>query len=257
MDTPQRLALIRSVSSFFGLSSSSNDDARSISARSVDVEQELPTTIAGIDIEVDESRLLAESKVEAQCLRAMLADADAALAESAAEMERMEQDWTEKVSAFMQKNGQLRVDLKAAQRERATAEGDLDVARKRMAELEQALTDVALGGGDGEEDLPSRPAASSTASVATVESLGDGHGGIDLGSGFSSPDAKPHGMVLDADTILPDVSAPNGATQVGTKAATLEMNWTSPPKLSLNEGSSSHDSLGGGTRTGKGCCAIL
>lgn len=277
--------LIRQVSSFFGLTS--NEDSSTISARAVSVEhEELPppaspqsstaSLLSAADkVEADElltaRNSLAEARTEAQCLNAALADADAALVRTVAEMEQVEQDWTEKVNAFMQKNGELRVHLKAAQRERATAEGERDAARKRIAELEQALTEVALDSGAG-DDLPARRNTSPTPAVGTVESLGDGHGGIDLGgggidlggAGFAPPDAKPNGVVLDVDNIV-TASAPAGEaapTQPPTNAAgvnkSLESTWTSPPKLSLNEGSSSHESAMGETAPkGKGCCAIM
>ena len=197
--------IVRQVSSFFGLN---EDGGGSISARSVGVQrQELPKTVAASGKHEDEpssseSSLLAKAKAETRCLKVMLADADDALAASTSEMEQIEQGWTEKVNGFMQKNGQLRVDLKAAQRARALAEGELDAARKRMAELEQALTDAALGGGE-DDDLPSSRPAAASASVATIASLGDGHGAIDLvGTAGSQQDAKPRGggLVLDASS---------------------------------------------------------
>ena len=69
---------------------------------------------------------------------ASFADADSALADAASNIENIEAEWSEKMNSFMHKNGQLRVELKSAQREAASAQ--------QIALLEAVLAlELALG----------------------------------------------------------------------------------------------------------------
>ena len=74
----------------------------------------------------------------------------------------IEDQWSTKVGDYMQRNAQLRMDVKRADRELATA-------KTRVGVLEQALENAALGSDELQEDLKK--------SSTPVASLGEGHGG--------------------------------------------------------------------------------
>ena len=176
-----------------------------------------------------------------------LADARAEIATLRAEAEsklnQLEEEWSEKMGEYMQRNAQLRVDAKQAVRRATAAEKDLALATERIKTLEQGLEDAALGS----DERLDRQLESGT----PIASLGAGHGGFDLTSpalsqlGLTTPaaarDAAAPGsgglgtggtggiMEIDADELLADgrdTAAAEVAAALAAEQAEVKANYT-------------------------------
>jgi hypothetical protein len=136
---------------------------------------------------------------------------------------------------LVQKNSGLRVEAKQAARRATAAEGALKTAQERVAALEQALTDMALDSGEG-----STARAEIRSPAASIVSLGEGHGGVDLGgnsclaSPLSHTSVSPNqATVLDVDTLVP--GSPARELEDSTASAPAPSKGRSPPRLTLDE----------------------
>ena len=141
-------------------------------------------------------------------LRGALREADVEIGGLNAHIQQLEEEWSSKIGEYMQRNAQLRVDAKQAQRKSAKLERELAAARERIESLEQGLEDAALGSDERLDHI--------VEAGTPVASLAAGHGGFDLttptvrstpglspasamGSGLTSKD-----VILDADALLSD-----------------------------------------------------
>ena len=204
--------------------------------------------------------------VLASLLQTALADADASLRAAQDALERTDIESGAQIGEYMNRNAQLRRDEKQATRRVLDVEAELAQARKRIAELEQALTDAALAGASPDE-LDAHGVERSTKPVA---SLGTGHGGFDLTRSPSPPPggASPPnsgggggrriGAEVEVESLLQDVvSSPSRASggQAVGKARPSEPD-ESPARLSLRDAEPAP--TGPELASGKkgSCCAI-
>ena len=123
-----------------------------------------------------------EQFARASALSTALTDAEAALAAANQQLSVMEDEWSAKEAQIMQRNSSLRIEARQSDRRGKAAERALQAARERIVELEQALTDAALRSDDTADDVSAAAAGSGNSGGNSVVSLGEGHGGIDLGN---------------------------------------------------------------------------
>lgn len=219
----------------------------------------------------------------ASALGTTLRDCEVALADAWQHVGALEDVWSAAEADAMQKNSQMRMEARQSERMAKAKEKAIVVAQQRVQELEQALTDAALRSERDEDDELEQqlvaPRSANKDSSNTVESLGDGHGGVDLGGArhLSSPEAlslhnadarswvKAAGEAGSIVAGGPGSSASPGFDVVptGGKSPT----YTSPPKLTLEETAPMSDSqqdefTPGGMATPKplkntgGCCIV-
>jgi len=187
--------------------------------------------------------LAAKANVLHVTLTTALGEADAAASVAVKHISTVEAEWAAKIGEFVQKNADMRIEAKQATRRAAAAETALDAAKARIAELELALTDVALH--TSEESHPREHSPS----VAHVQSLGAGHGGFDLGGGtYGTSTAGDNGSssspaAVDVNSLI---SSPAGGPS--------ELK-SSPPKLSLDP-TLATDARDQAVTKGGGCCSI-
>ena len=259
--------VLRSISGFFGLTDDlpvvAVDGTSTTNSGCSDLEHISPIT----------SLVVAESDpagVPTRTLRSALGDADCDLAIALQQADSIEDEWSGKQGAAMQQNSSLRIEARQAEKRAKTAESALRAAQERVATLEKALTDAALASSD--QLLDAEVALDlNIDGERDVASLGEGHGGVDLGGARASrlsanmgPSPTPSSNRQSPATV-PDSSPPAPTTEPATiSSATDEPQKVAPPfispaKLTL-EDASDNDSAevqSPQPRTSKGACRCV
>lgn len=120
------------------------DDETDVPVRALQVELDANAPPSKAALPLMTSSQVFEAEVCEAILCKSIAQAESEALKLSEKLAAVEDEWSAKVAEFMQRNAQLRVDAKSATRRVAVLDAELETARKRIAELEKALTDVAL-----------------------------------------------------------------------------------------------------------------
>ena len=254
-------AWIRSVTSFFSYKPADAQPADApaegdplerwmVPVRKVDTLAEAQAELDYIrEIAVKRSTLAAEATAAMTLLSDALRDADTSLDHAGAGLSHAEEECSAKLGEFVQKNAHLRLEAKNAERRAAKAEEDLEYAQKQIAALEQALTDAALATDDAVNDFGRPPLA--TGEATSVQSLGAGHGGVDIGTSSYSPPNR----LSPTSAICEGVMSPPAASNSNLGSPDASAMYSSPAKLSMDEGISLPE-ISVTKHKNAGCCTI-